>query len=342
MRLSGKPSRWVLAGLCLLSIVLMLLGERSRWLSRRARPVLVPLSHLGTQGVLHLRVRMDELTGPGARDEQARIGALEQDVRKKQEIIDDLNRGLAAMRKWESILRRPVRSPDRPNDPPTAYKCMLIDAGVIGSEPLPMRDRKLIGAGRRQGVAPGDLAVTRRLLHEYPKALPKGLTVLGRNYVVGQVLDSAGYSATLQLVTDPAFQAPGRILRLVKPGEKRTIYFSRGGADGAGGLEPRQFRHDGSTPAAQVVGKAIAVRADGDGSEIVCRNVSSHHDVRPGDVLTTARTAALPFRLTIGRVRGVRSETAEPHYVTVFVTPLANLSALREVYIVLPVDWRKN
>ena len=77
-------------------------------------------------------------------------------------------------------------------------------------------------------------------------------------------------------------------------------------------------------------------------SATTAARLSSHHDVRPGDVLTTARTAALPFRLTIRRVRGVRSETAEPHYVTVFVTPLANLSVLREVYIVLPVDRRKN
>jgi len=334
MRLPGKPSRWVLAGLCVLSIVLMLLGERSRWLSRSARPVLVPLSHLGTRGVVHLRGRMGELTQPARTEGLDRIGALEQDLLKKQEVIDDLNRDLAAMRKWHSVLRRSVPDPDRPDGPPTAYRCLLIDAGVIGAEALPMRDRKLVFAGRRQGVARGDLAVTRRLLHEYPKALPRGLTVLGRNYVVGEVLDAAGYSATLRLVTDREYRAPARILRLVKPGEARKILVSQPSGDEAVG----QFRHDGTTTGPQVVGRAITVRADGNGREIVCTNVPARHRIRPGDVLTTARTSGLPFRLTIGRVREVKSESAEPHYVTVFVRPLADLPALREVYIVLPVD----
>ncbi len=334
MRLPAKSSRWILAGLCGLSALLLALGERSRRLSHYARPVLVPFSHLGTQGVVHLRGRGSELTGPGPDVESARIRALGQDVMKRQEIIDDLNRKLAEMRNWRSIFRKPI--PDPAGGPLMAYRCKLIDAAVIGGESLPARDRKLLWAGSKQGVARGDLAMTKRLLHEFETALPAGLTALGRNFVVGSIADAAGYSATLKLVTDPTYHSEARLLRLVRPGQTREIRVSKQSPGGVG-LTTRQFRHDGRSEAPAVVGEAVNVNADGNGKEIVCRQVPAHHGVREGDMLTTARTAALPFRLTIGEVRTVEVDKSDPHLVTVYVKPLADLATLREVYIVLPI-----
>ena len=334
MRVPVRPSkRWLLAGLCLTSVVLMLLGERSRSLCRLARPLLVPLSHLGTAATVHVRTRAHELTGSTGRDQDGQMAALRQDVLKKQEIIDQLNRKLATLRGWDAQLRKP-----RPGHRPlTAYSCKLIDAAVVGSEPLPLRDRKLLGAGSRRGVAAGDLVTTRRLLHEFPRALPEGLTVLGRNYLVGRIVDSSAYSATLQLVTDRSFRLPGRIVRLVGPGASRMIYVSRDNKD----LAPQTYRHDGKTSSAQAVGQAVAVRADGDGRQIVCRNVPAYHDVRPDDELTTALAAGLAFPLTIGRVVRTEVEKDHPRFVTVYVRPTADLGGLREVYIVLPVAARE-
>ena len=172
------------------------------------------------------------------------------------------------------------------------------------------------------------------------KPLPIGLTVLGRNYVVGEISEAGEYSSTLRLVTDPSFRAPARILRLVKPGEQRT--FSVSGAGLNAGREPRVFRHNGRTHGEQFVGEAIEVNAAGDGDQVVCRQVPAFHRIRPGDVLTTARLAELPFRLTIGRVVEVTAEAANPHFVTILVEPKADLATLREVYIVLPIGGQRN
>jgi len=335
MRLSRKPSkRLLLALLCLTSIVLMVLGQRARWLCRLTRPVLMPLSNVGMAVTAHVRGRTGQVWNSSEQDNDARLAELRQDLLKKQEIINQLNRKLTELRGWDSVLRRA-----RPNQRPlTAYSCKLIDAIVVGGEGLPLRQRMLVGVGNRQGVASGDLVTTRLLLHEFPRALPLGLSVLGRNYVVGRIIDSSAHSATLQLVTDRSFRLPARILRLVDPGEKRTAYVSGSG----GALVRRVFRHDGSSSAAQVAGEPIAVRADGDGGQIVCRQVSAHHEIRPGDELTTGGTEALPFALTIGRVSRTEPEKADPHFVTVHVKPLADLAGLREVYIVLPVATRDN
>ncbi len=336
MKLRGKPSRWVLLVLCVLSLLLMLLGERSRWLCRRARPVLVPLSHVGMVAAVHLRTQLGRLTGAGSDSEQARIAALSNELLAMQALIDDLNQQLQEMRAWRPPFRRPLPDPNRPGAAPTGYRCKLIDAVVIGSEALPLRNRRLLGTGAESGVTGGEWVTTRRTLHEFSKALPRGLTALGRNYVVGKVTESAAYSATLQLVTDPGWQAQARILRLVRPGQTRQV--DERHADGS--VAPRLVRHSGRSRGPELAGPVVAVTAEGDGHRIVCRHVPAHHDVREDDVLTTAWSAGLPFRLTIGRVEQVEREAGAPHFVTVKVRPEADLGNLRRVYIVLPVAAR--
>ncbi len=324
MRLLARPSKgWVLTGLFLVSIVLMLLGERARWLCRRARPVLVPLSHLGMTATVHLRTRAGQLVAAPQPALGGRADALRRELLSARETVRHLNRKIDELRAWRSQLK--------------GFRCKLIDASVIGAEALPLRDRRLLGAGSRRGVAAGDLVTTRRLVHEFPKALPEGLAVLGRSCLVGRIVDSAAYSATLQMVTDPHSRLPGRILRQVGPGQHRAVYVR--GPDG--GLLRELRRHDGSTRQPQEVGGPIAVRADGDGQGIICRHVPAYHEVRPGDLLKTPRSAGLPFRLPIGRVRRTEPEKADPHFVTVYVRPLAGLAALRDVYVVLPVAGRQ-
>jgi len=298
--------------------VLMLLGERSRWLCRLFRPVLMPLSHAGMAATLHLRGRVRWLSETPREELRRRVEALEQDLLKRQEMIDGLQRKLEHMRQWESRL--------------SGFHHRLIDAVVVAGEALPLRDRRLLGTGSRGGAADGDLVTTRLMLHDYPVAPLDGLTVLGHNYVVGRVRDPAAYSATLQLVTDPGFETPARILRLLAAGQRRPIFVE--GPDG--GMVRRVREHDGKTAGAQVVGEPVVVSARGAGSEVRCGHVPAHHDVRPGDLLTTPGSEGLPFRLPIGRVVRVVREADDAHYVTVHVKPAADLGALRDVYIVLP------
>jgi len=338
MRLPGKPSGWVLAGLCGLSVLLLALGERSRCLCHYSRQVLVLPSRLGAEAVVRLRGRVGDLSDSTPSTQPAHVEALNREIRKKRETIEDLNRRLAALRHWDSILRRPVADPANPGAPPVAWRCKLIDANIIGGEGLPAHDRKHIDRGARRGVAGGDLVVARRALHEFETALPSGLTVLGRSCVVGEVHSAAGYSATIRLVTDRGYQQKTQILRLIRPGETRSVRIKR--PDGS--LDVRPFRHTGRSKAPATVGAPVIVTAEGSGKGLICHHVPEHHDIRAGDVLATEPRAALPFRLDIGRVLRTETEPADPHFVTVHVAPLADLSVLQEVYIVLPIAARSD
>jgi len=318
MRLGRKlTGKRILAGLCLLSVALMFLpgGQRLR---RVARPVVAPLGHLGMSLPVHLRTRVAEIAGRGGAGADPLPPALEAELLALRQELARRRRQVEALSRWRSVLR--------------GFPCRLIPARVVASDPLPMRDRRLIGAGSRQGLRAGDMVTTRRLIHEADVALPEKLTVLGRNYVVGRIVDCAAYTATLQLVTDPGFRMSAKLWRFVYPGQERTIYLP--GRDG--GLEPRTFRHDGSSPLPQAVGRPVDVRAEGDGRRIVLRQVPANHGIRPGDMLTSGDSPAVPLGMTIGRVSEVRRDRDAAHYVTVFVEPLGKLARLREVYVLMP------
>jgi cell shape-determining protein MreC len=320
MRLLRKPSkRWALGGLMLASVVLMLLPVNcSRWMSRAVQPVLAPLGVPGMHLVDHVRTRAGEMTGGGNPDRDEAVEALMTVIRQRME---SQQRTIDELRKWRETLG--------------AFPCKLIDASVVGVESVPLRNRRLLDAGSSEGVRDGDLATTRRLLHRMGVALPRHLTVLGRNYVAGRIVHPGAYTATLQLVIDPEFEMRAQLFRMLRPGAERAIYVRTP----EGGKAAKTFRHDNRTPGPYPVGNAVPVLAQGDGRQIVLRQVPAEHGILPGDMVTTRELAELqlPFGLPIGRVTGTRPDEDDAHSVTVFAEPLAKLGTLRQVYIVLPV-----
>ena len=320
--MSGKSlKKWVLIGLCLFSAALMSPpAGRVRSLCRQAaRGALVPAGMLGTYVTVHLRTRLDEMTAPASPSDDEKVNALRGRILLMHQMIEHQRRQIQTLAKWNKTLE--------------GFRCRLLPARVIAAESLPLRNRRLVGAGNRSGVGPGDLVTTRMVLHESASNLGDKLTVLGRNYVVGCISDSAAGSATLRLVTDPHFKMPAQLWRLVEPDRERAIY----SATPAGGMEKRAFRHSGRTSGPEPVGKPVPVEAVGNGREVVLKHVPANHGMRAGDILTSdGSTGLLPLGLTVGRVSRVERDKNDAHFVTVFVEPLADLHRLRDVYIVLP------
>ncbi len=315
-RLSRKT---VLAALLGISVVLAALPARcSRRICHVVRPLLAPLGKGGMYLTTHVRERVSELAGQADKQEDAETVAL---LAAIHEQLQSQRERIAQLTRWREVLGE-------------EFPCRLIEASVVGAEGLALRDRRQLDVGRSQGISPGDLATTRRLLHRVGVALPEYLTVLGRNYVVGRIIDSGAHTATLQLVTDPQFRMPACVRRMLYPGARRVIYVERPG----GGRVQEEYKHDGR-PGAYPIPKPIPVLAQGDGRRIVLRHVPAQHGIQPGDLLTTAASTELllPFGLTIGRVVGAEPDKQDAHAVTVLVEPLADLATLREVYVVMPL-----
>jgi len=319
MRLRKPSKKTILAGMMLASLVLMLLPARcSRWVSDAVGPVLAPLGDAGMRVAFHVRQRAGELAGQGGSEQEDERTALMltmlQERKRQQETI-------AQLQNWRRQL--------------DDFPCKLIQAGVVGVEGVPLRNRRRLDSGSRDGARPGDLVTTRRLLHPMRVALLKNLGVLGRNFVVGRIIESGGHTATLQLVIDPAFEMPGRLYRRIEPGKNRSIYVDLPG----GGRRSEEIRYDPKLPDPQFVDRPVPVLAQGDGRRMVLRQVPAEHGIRAGDILTTGpeTEALLPFGLTVGKVTRTQPEPEDVHSVTVFVEPLADLAGLRQVYIVLPI-----
>jgi len=312
----------VLAGLCLLSVLLMLI-QQSRGLRPLVRPVLAPFWHALIIVPVSFRQRLDEMTGSGSPRRDDRTAELEHLIQAQQQMIRSQQGTIESLTGWRS--NRLMRG----------FRCKLIEARVLAGEPISLRDRRLLDAGRDQGVAAGQVVITRRLLHDLDVALPPKLVVLGRNYVVGRITECAGFSATLQLVTDRGFEMPAALWRSVGSGQRRTLYVKL--PDGR--RQQVVVAHDGRTPGRHTVGDPVAVRAQGNGREIVLGDVPAEHDVQPGDILTASEsTELIPFGLKIGEVTRTEPAKKDAHFVNVYVRPFADIRTLSEVYIVLPVS----
>lgn len=319
----------MLAGLCLLSVVCMVLPVRyARWPSRALRPALAPIGDAGMYLTTRMRGRLGELTGreaEGPEDVVHLNHALLQTLEQQR-------RELGELRRWRGVLG-------------DEFLCRLVPARVVGVEPLPLRDRRVVSAGADKQVRGGDLVTTRRVLHPIEVALPPELAVLGRNAVVGRILDPAAHTATLQLVTDPSFSMPGQLWRMVGPGQKRTVH-----VEGPREAWSEHTDHNSGAvarPAGRLVGRApgkfrpfpsIPVRLEGDGRQIALAHVPEKHRIAPGDFLTTDISELLPFGIPIGYVERTERETGDAHFVRVFVKPLDELDSLRRVYVIQPID----
>ena len=322
MNLRDRPSRWVLLGLCLLSIGMISLPQKYLSTLRRvAQWGLSPLVSSGNRLVVHLRTRVDEITGTTIPSKNEQLQALEQQILTMRQLINYQRRQIKTLTKWSRVLKG-------------FNYCRLIPGRVISLGTLPFHNRRLISSTSRR-VHKGDFVTTRMVVLESNYPLRDEIFVLGRNYLVGRIVQSEGYLATLQLVTDSHFRTPALVWRMIKPGQSRTIYI----VPPDGGLSKRTYHHSGKTPAAEPIGQPCKVEAKGDGKQIVLKHVPASHGIQPGDVLTSDSTGGLlPIGLTIGKVVEVRQEKKDAHFVTIFVKPLADLSRLQDVYIVVPPE----
>jgi segregation and condensation protein B len=100
---------------------------------------------------------------------------------------------------------------------------------------------------------------------------------------------------------------------------------------------PRFLQVFGLASVAQLKGNnpPVDVTAEGDGAAIVVRDVRKIDNVLPGDVLRTSRTELLPVGVAVGIVREVRQDADNPSRVILRVEPIADLTMLRRVYIVV-------
>lgn len=332
MRLKGNITKArVLAGCCLLSLILIFWPAPGATLRRAVRPVFAILDRPGQYVTVHLRGRADEVLNPTTPAEQS-YSAMRNKIVEQGQQLTLREAEISYLLRERKLLEDRIVGLTRWREALDKFPCRLVEAKVLSGEAVPLRQRRVVSAGSRSGVANGQLAV----LHGVPAALPSHLPVLDTSRVVGRIVDSASYTATLQLVTDPEFKdVPVRIWRFVAPGQSRQAQVAR--PDGA--LEVRTVRHDGKTATPQRVGDPVEAMIAGDGKRLVCAHVPARHDIRPGDLVTTGLAAQLlPAGLEIGTVTQVAPDTRDAHFVNVIVEAPPGLDRLDEVYIVLPVS----
>jgi cell shape-determining protein MreC len=120
---------------------------------------------------------------------------------------------------------------------------------------------------------------------------------------------------------------------MVYPGQKRTIFVNVAG----GGMEKRTAAHSAKPAGAELVGEPIDVRAVGDGRRLVVEHVKADYEIAPGDVLASSdRGQLLPLGLTVGKVATVERDKNDAHFVNITVEPIADLTTLQDVLVVIP------
>jgi cell shape-determining protein MreC len=309
----------VLAGLSKSRLVPILLGVglvmslMGRGFAARLRNAVQPLlSPLGDAG-MYLTSALRRNAGSEGLSPQG----IRQLREENQRLLSEAN---YRRRQWEDTRRHleNVLELHESFGPVMGAGCELIPATVVGEDSLPYGQTREVNRGTRHGVQTGSAVV----LTDRSKALPEGLPVVATAGLVGRLVDAGAFIARVQLVTDRDFKVSARIRRLVDPNRPREITIIK---DGSAAREI--LTEDNSGP--------LDVQAVGDGAEgLIVSHVNAIDNVLPGDLLVTAGDGRLPVELRIGRVTEVQRDLQHPHHVTVKVRPDADLSALREVYIV--------
>ncbi len=213
----------------------------------------------------------------------------------------------------------------------------LVPARVLAEDPLPYGETRLLRPGRQAGAQKGQSVVAvRQLVTDRAKALPEGLSVLiaPEEYVsegdrklteavlVGRIGQTTAFSAQMILVTDRQFKSSDMyIRRIINEDPPRHIL--------VGGHEmPLRDGEDGNN-------ELIPVEAAGNGKELEILSVPAEHNVMKDDwlVLPVQRTY-WPADIVVGLVS--RVEDPGTGHLKVFVRPATDLSALRNVFIMLP------
>jgi len=201
------------------------------------------------------------------------------------------------------------------------FPCEVIPARVVASDALPYSQGRTIQA---PSPPAGAMVTTRELFTGVDVPLPPKLAVLTTTGLVGQIASSSEFTARLRLVTDRTFKMQAQIWR--DPAIERRVIFR-----GSGGEQSVPL-----TPANNV---PIDVDIRGDGANgVIADDVPFDHAVQPGDwIITRGHSLEMPGRVRIAQVKKVTVHKANSLMRVVYAEPLADLSTLREAYIVVPL-----
>lgn len=319
-----RPTKsWLLGTMLGVAVVMTLAGTE---LSARVREfagfVVTPFGDVGIYAVSALNRRI----GTGGRrsvspTEAARLVQDNERLARRLSMVEaELSRQIQIQLEADSLYGRIPYGQWR-----------LMPARIVAAEALPYGKTRMINKGNRDGVVAEARVTTRRLLTDRAKALPTGLPALSGNLtdvadgvMVGRIVHAGAHTAMLQLVTDAGFSIRARIRRVIDPENPRTI------TQTAGDAREARLTDQNNSP--------IDVIAVGDGAgSLLIGDVYAYDNVRVGDRLVVAQDGLLPGEVSIGTVVDVADD---PERLGLFVNlkakPAADLSALRDVFIVLP------
>ncbi len=251
------------------------------------------------------------------------------EVRRLQQENEDLRWQLAAMER--QFARERAENQERLAAiqrfrasfvPGEDLPCELIPARVVAADALPYSQGRAVNRGTYSGAAAGAPVVSRLLVTDRSKEMPRKLAVVTASALVG-CLESAGkFSARLQLVTDPGFRVQARVLRRIDPNVPRWVRVLK---PGAAAEEPLTARNNVPVP----------VLAVGDGAGGLTAEASEQENILPGDwLVTSGDDEHLRTEVPIGVVEEVRVRPEDHRFVKVRVRPFEDLAALRDVFIV--------
>jgi cell shape-determining protein MreC len=322
MKIFQKFSRrWLLAILVCGSIATALGGHTGlgQAVSSRLRGlagiVLAPFTKVGTYPVTQMRKQLH--AGDNRLAEENR--RLREQLTQVQSMLYQRLRQDAAVAGLYSDIYH--RFPD--------FNCELIPATVLAYPSLPY-SQTLVISGPGQAMPAGTNVTTRELLTDRSKALPPGLATISTGVVVGRIVESGAFMSRLRLVTDSAFQMAAYIHRQLSPGKVRK--FTDLVEHGAAFKDLNDFNN-----------LPIKVLAQGDGARGMKVTTSKGHGILAGDLLVTmSDDRFLPEGVLIGYVEDVRDDPKEPGQVILAIRPEADLSALSDVYIVVPPSIKQS
>lgn len=312
--------RWVLLALLASAAGLSLLGPGvSRSLRGAAGCVLAPL---GEGGMYTATIIEKHLKGSGARAispaEAQRLLAANRELRGKLQAVEG---ELGELIATSASLRRLYG--------PIPYgQWELIASRVIAAGSLPYSKTRVIGSGTHDGARSGAPVTTRRLMTDRSKALPTALAVISATALVGELTAAGAFTAECRLVTDSQFQTRAKIIRMVDQANPRTIVVTAGD-------QAREVTLTDEYAMEHLVD--VWVRGDGKGAMV--GEVNAYERIRVGDWLVTmGDPTRLPARIRIGQIVEVGEDPERRGlFDKLRIEPHADLAALREVYIVLPI-----
>jgi len=331
--------RHVLSGLLIGALAVSFLGPGfSGSLRNLVQPALAAPADAGMYATIWVKQRAD------------RAGEKPVTPEEHNKVVDEnesLRRIIQGLR--EKILAQEILTYPKPlygKNGPLHFARDLIAGRVIASDSLPYGHSLMISSGSSDGALKGSPVTTRIIVTDRSKkiAIPdehlpavelhQFTTEESRvlhQLLVGEIIEASAFAARLRLITDRGFQSPASVRRVVDPNKTRQY--------------TEIAKDDAITKTLDEESPFVDVHIRGDGSQgMIAADVPDNHAILPGDIVTTrGNTFSLPgVRLPIGKVDKVKPLATKAGFVTLYIKPLADLSTLRDVYIVIPQNSGRN